>query len=330
MRFGLALPQYDYSLPGSGPITWPDLSGWALRAESLGFDSIWLSDHLFYDLGRYGGQAGYQAGVECFTGLAGLAAVTSRVRLGSLVVCNDLRNPALLAKMASTVDVLSGGRLELGIGAGWFLPEYRAAGIPFDPPGVRISRLAEALQILRRLLDGEEVSFSGRHYRLEGARCLPRPLQERLPLLVGGAGDRVTGLAGRLADGFNSAWAWDVDDFGERVQMVDQAARAAGRNPSEIAKTVGLYVLGGRTEADVARRWDRYVACSPAGRRFPPHGLWGADKLAGTYERIVHKVLAFERVGVTQIMLTFGSIPFQVCDPDAVDEFMAEVAPLVV
>lgn len=330
MRFGLALPQYDYSVPSDGRISWQAVVDWAVRAEQLGFSSVWLSDHLFYDLSRYGGPAGEQRGVECFTGLAALAAATSRVRLGSLVACNDFRNPAVLAKVAATLDVLSGGRLDLGMGAGWFAAEYRAAGIPFEPPAVRVGRLGEAVQIIRGLLDTGRTSFTGTYYRIDDARCLPRPVQERLPVFIGGRGDRMARLAGRYADGFNSSWAWEPEDFAGRIQVVDRAAEKAGRDPARIAKTVGLYALPGSTGAAVERRWRRYVECSPPGR--PEHvsyPLWAEDKLAGTHEQIAEKIGRFAALGVPEIILTFGSIPFQICDPDAVEEFMTEIAPLV-
>ncbi len=329
LRFGLALPQYDYSLPDNAPIRWTSVVDWAVRAESLGFHSVWLSDHLFYDLARYGGPAGPQQGVECFTGLAGLSAVTGRLRLGTLVACNDLRSPALVAKMAATLDVLSGGRVDLGLGAGWFEPEYRAAGIPFERPGVRIRRLGEAVRIIRELLARGELDFEGSHYRLEGARCLPRPVQARLPVFVGGHGDRVARLAGRHADGFNSAWAWEPQDLADRIQLVNRTAEAAGRDPSDVNKTVGLYTLPGRTDRDVSERWSRYVRCSPSGRGLLSFPIWARDKLAGTHMQLTDRIRKFEDLGVSEIVLTFGSIPFQVCDPEAVDEFMEEVAPLV-
>ncbi|CAN5898062.1 LLM class flavin-dependent oxidoreductase [soil metagenome] len=330
MRFGLALPQYEYSFAAAGGLRWAAVVEWAIRAEQLGFNSVWLSDHLFYDLARYGGPEGRQKGVECFTGLAALAVATSRVRLGSLVACNDLRSPAVLAKTAATLDVLSGGRLDLGMGAGWFQAEYRAAGIPFDPPAVRVERLGEALQIIRRLLHEGRLSFEGRHYRLDDVRCLPGPVQPRLPVFVGGHGDRMARLAGRYADGFNSSWACHPEEFAARTAVVNRAAERAGRSPEAIAKTVGLYTLPGRTGAALGQRWQRYAGGSPAGRpelrSFP---LWAEDKLVGTHRELVERIQRFEALGVDEIILTFGTIPFQICDPDAVTEFMEEVAPLV-
>jgi probable F420-dependent oxidoreductase len=330
LRFGLALPQYDFSLPGQGRVEWPSVVEWAQRAEALGFSSVWLSDHLFYDLSRYGGPAGRQRALECFTGLGALVSATSRVRLGSLVACNDFRNPAVLAKMVSTLDVLSGGRVELGLGAGWFEAEYEAAGIPFDPPGERIDRLSESVRIVRRLLAEGRTSFEGRHYRLDEARCLPRP-PSQLPVFVGGAGDRVARLAGRHADGFNSVWAWTPEDFAGRVEVVDRAAERSGRDPAAVRKTVGLHTLPGRSHPAVSARWERYRANAP-GRRpeTAAFSWWASDKLAGTYDQIAERVLSFEQIGVSEVILSFGVLPFQICDPEAVAEFMEEVAPLVI
>lgn len=329
MRFGLALPQYDYSLPGSRASPWESVREWAVRAEGLGFDSVWLSDHLFYDLTRYGGPQGPRSGVECFTGLAALSLETTRVRLGSLVVNNDLRNPALLAKVAATIDLMSGGRLDLGMGAGWFEPEYRAAGIPFEPPAVRVGRLSEAVRIVRSLLAGGRASFEGRHYRLEGVRSFPLPAAAP-PVFVGGRGDRMARLAGRYADGYNGAWAWEPEDFAGRVELVDRAAAAAGRDSSQVKKTVGLYALPAGSSRELAARWRRYVEGGPPGR--PEHvslPLWSSDKLAGFPWDIAERIGSFEALGVTEVILNFGTIPFQICDPEAVVEFMETVVPLL-
>lgn len=189
MRLGLALPHYDTSLAG-GRASWEGVERIARLAERTGFDSVWVSDHLFLDWAKYGGPDDAQGSLECWTTMAALAAATERMRVGSLTTCNDFRNPALLAKMASTLDVLSGGRLEVGLGAGWYEPEYRAAGIDFDPPATRIRRLGEAVEIVQRLLTGEELTFKGDHYTIDGAICRPRPVQDPRPRVwVGGKGD---------------------------------------------------------------------------------------------------------------------------------------------
>src|ERR671919_2116213 len=201
MRLGLALPHYDTSYAGR-TVSWSAVRDAALLAERAGFDSVWVSDHLFLDWGKYGGPAEPQGALECWTTLAGIAGVTDRVRLGSLTLCNDLRNPGLVAKMAATLDLLSGGRVDLGMGAGWYEPEYEAAGIEFSRAGTRIRRLGEAVEIVTRLLSGDEVTFVGEHYTTSEAVCRPRPVQQpRPPVWVCGKGDLLLRMAATFADG---------------------------------------------------------------------------------------------------------------------------------
>jgi probable F420-dependent oxidoreductase len=160
----------------------------AARGEELGYSSLILPDHFNDQLAP-------------FPALAAAAMRTSRIRLGVYVACNDFRHPAVLAKEAATLDALSGGRLELGLGAGWMESEYRQIGLTFDAPGVRIGRLEESLALVKLLLDGGPVSFSGDHYRVRDMEILPRPVQRpRPPIVVGGGGRRVLSLAGREAD----------------------------------------------------------------------------------------------------------------------------------
>lgn len=326
MRFGIALPHYDFSLPGRA-LTWQGVRDWARRAEDLGFDSVWMSDHLFWDLERYGGSEEPQQTLECFTTLAGLAVSTSRVRIGSLVACNDLRSPALLAKMAATLDVLSGGRVEIGIGAGWYEAEYQAAGLSFDPPAVRVSRLAEAVRVLTGMLSSDSFSFEGRHYRVRDAYNLPRSGQQpRPPVFVGGKGDRIASIAGRYADGYNTVWAWTPLDYRRRVEHVEGAASKAGRDPASIRKTVGLYCLPGSSSREIDARWRSY---KDAAQGVGPSEFeeWKRDKLAGDSDDILARIAEFEAAGAEEVILGFGLIPFQIADPPAVEWFAREVIP---
>ncbi len=137
MRFGLSLPHYGFSLPGGGPITFEAMSEWAVRAERLGFDSIWVSDHFFYSFARYGADPTPIAAVEPLTAIAGLATVTDRIRMGTLVLGAPFRHPSILAKMATTIDGISGGRLDLGVGAGWLREEFDAFGFDYGTVGER-------------------------------------------------------------------------------------------------------------------------------------------------------------------------------------------------
>ncbi|TME32569.1 MAG: TIGR03621 family F420-dependent LLM class oxidoreductase [Chloroflexi bacterium] len=163
---------------------WTDL---ARRAEELGYDTFVMPDHLGRQLSPLGG-------------LAAAAAVTSRIRIGAFVFANDYRHPLLLARETATLDQVSNGRVELGIGAGWNTSDYRQLGMPYERPGLRIERLEESVGLIRRLFAGERVTGSGRHYHLDGAWLEPRPVQARIPILIGGGGPRMLRIAARQAD----------------------------------------------------------------------------------------------------------------------------------
>ncbi len=235
--------------------TWPELRDAVLHAEAVGFDDIWIDDHLLCDEGQW-----TDPKLEGWTALSALAALTSRARLGHMVVANTFRNPGLVAKMAATVDHVSDGRLILGLGAGWFEREHDAFGLKFGPwVGERIDRLGEATAVIRRLLDGERVTHDGAHYRLHDAVCEPRPVQPHLPILLGGAGPKKTiPLVARLAD------QWNAFGTPEKVAAADavlrQACAAIGRDEAEIERTVAVNVVvrGSRTEADAA--WATWAA----------------------------------------------------------------------
>jgi probable F420-dependent oxidoreductase len=237
VRIGLALPHYD--APGRDA-SLHHVVAVAKEAERLGFDSVWVSDHLVFDLAKYGGSDALIGVLEPLTTLGVLAAETSRVRLGTMVLCNEFRPPALVAKMAATIDLASGGRLELGLGAGWYEREFALFGLPFPPPRIRLERLGEAVEVLKLLFGGEPVSYSGRHYTLDGAVARPRPATDpRPPVWVGGKGDRAIALAGRVGDGWNAAWFSDPDAYAER------AARLAG---ADVRRSIGQYAHGSAQE----------------------------------------------------------------------------------
>ena len=203
--------------------------------EELGFDSIWHPDHLLGPSDPTGPL------FEGWTFLAAMAAETSRIRLGLLVGSNVLRHPALLAQQALTVDHISEGRLELGIGCGWFEEEHRRFGIPlFDPPE-RVDRFSEALEIIDPLLRGETVSYEGRHYRLAEARLRPRPVQSpRPPLMLGAHRPRMLRICARFADLWNSGGT--VGEMAARNRILDGACERIGRDPAEIIRSVHVGV----------------------------------------------------------------------------------------
>jgi probable F420-dependent oxidoreductase len=333
MRLGLALPHYDTSYRGE-PARWDAVKGVAQLAEASGFDSVWVSDHLFLDWSKYGGPSEPQGALECWTTLAGLAGSTSRVRIGSLTLCNDFRNPALLAKMAATVDLLSGGRLELGMGAGWYEPEFRAAGIEMSSPATRIRRLGEAVQIVHDLLRGEEVVFKSDNYTIDGAICRPEPCQEPAPRIwIGGKGDLLLKTAARHADGWNFSWIGSMETYEERSRAADRACERAGRDPGDLARSVGAYVLAGTSDADVRRRFERLVERTPTGVLTAASGGGAVSwdefrkaRVAGTVDEVVDKLGRLADLGVEEVVVSLGALPFQVADDEDVELVGTEIA----
>ncbi len=230
MRFGAAF--------WTSKTDWPTLRDAALAAERAGFDSLWFDDHLLEDEGEWTADK-----LEGWVSLAALAPLTSRATLGHLVTANTFRAPGLLAKMALTLDHVSGGRAVLGVGAGWFEREHHAFGIDFGrSAGERLDRLAEALPILRRLLDGERFDADGPTYRLRDAIARPHPVQAHLPILVGGMGPlRTLPLVARWADHWNTYGS--VAEVAAAAAILDERCRDIGRDPRTIERSVILNVV---------------------------------------------------------------------------------------
>jgi probable F420-dependent oxidoreductase len=329
VRFGLALPHYDFSRPDGAPVSWEGLVNAARRAESLGFDSAWISDHFFLSLARYGGPDEPYGSPEALTALAGLAAVTDRIRLGTLVLCAGFRHPAILAKSAVTIDLLSEGRLDLGLGAGWYDDEYRAFG--YRVGRSRFEVLEETVEVLSLLFgEKEPVTWEGRHYSLDEAYCRPRPAQRPgPPLWVGGkGGPRLARLVARRADGWNTVWTWTPEDYADRVRVLEEACERHDRDPATVRRSVGLYALVGEDERDLDARWRALQRWTPGGALDGSAlGSWGRDKLVGTPDRVVERLAAFAALGVEELIVSVGSLPFAVFDDDAVEVFARAVLP---
>jgi probable F420-dependent oxidoreductase len=246
LRVGVQLPEVERE------VGWPEYVAMARAAEAAGFDSIWVGDHLLY---RGGGRS-ERGPREAWTLLSGLAAVTERVRLGPLVACASFHPPGLIAKMAATVDEISGGRFVLGLGAGWNDVEYHAFGLPFDH---RVSRFEESFEIVRRLLAGERVTRSGRFWEVQDAVLLPAP-GRRVPLMVGSKGERMLRLTLPHVDAWN-AWYLDygntADGFAELNAAISEAAARAGREPEKVERSA--CVLVSLEEEAVTRPQDAQV-----------------------------------------------------------------------
>jgi alkanesulfonate monooxygenase SsuD/methylene tetrahydromethanopterin reductase-like flavin-dependent oxidoreductase (luciferase family) len=249
MRVGVVVPM---SAGDIAPMpTWSHVRQFAQRAEDLGFDSLWVCDHFLSDPGDRRVEGIH----EGWTILSALAVATASVDLGQLVMCTAFRNPGLLAKMAVTADAVSGGRIVLGVGAGWYDAEHKAFGFPTDR---RVSRFEEAVQILDGLLDGRTVTLRGRFHHLDGARLLPPP-ERRIPLLVAGNGPRMLRIAARHADAWNTAWYGTADErLRARLAALDGALAAESRDPAALRRTVGVWVEGPES-VDMSRLLGSYA-----------------------------------------------------------------------
>ena len=302
MRIGLALPQFEFSVPGERPLRWATVLDWAQRAEQLGFGSLWLADHLFWELSRYGGPPEPGASFDPLPALAALARGTTRPRLGTLVLNGPLRPATLLAKALATLDVIAHGRLTVGLGAGWYEPEFAAAGLPFPPPGQRLADLADAIETLRRTWSPDELPPS-----------LPPPVQRPCPpIWVGGkGGPKLLDLVARHADGWNTVWQWTPEDYRERLAALDRACATAGRDPTTVTRSLGLYALVGEDERDLRRRFERLQAVSPPGilDRVSLEE-WRQGRLVGGVEEVREQLAVWDGLGVAELVVNTGAAPF--------------------
>jgi F420-dependent oxidoreductase-like protein len=285
-------------------------------ADDRGFDWFSVSDH-FQESPPQGGA------LDCFEAISTLTAAameTKRVRLGSLVYCVAYRNPGLLAKSLATLDHLSGGRVDCGLGAGWHEIEAKAFGYPFPSIGVREDMLEEYAQIMRMLFDpeGRRASFQGTHYRIENAPNNPKPLQPRIPIWIGGGGEKRTlRAAARYADGWNVPYI-DPEAWKHKNRVLDRWCETEGRNPRSILRTINLGFYLGADARGVARQEEI----------FQQH--WGAQAeqrkgfLRGTPKQALEMVAAFRDAGAVRLNIAVRQGPY---DWDALHAFAEEVLP---
>ncbi|SEM62719.1 LLM class F420-dependent oxidoreductase [Streptacidiphilus jiangxiensis] len=263
----------------------------ARTAEDLGYDGFFRSDHYL----KMGDADGLPGPTDAWITLAGLARETSRIRLGTLMTAATFRLPGVLAIQVAQVDRMSGGRIELGLGAGWYAAEHTAYGIPF--PAAKFGRLEEQLAIvtgLWRTKPGETFDFDGRHYQLKDSPALPKPAQERVPVIVGGMGaQRTPELAARFADEFNLPFA-SVADSATQITRVREAATAHGRAPDSLVYSNALVACVGRNDAEVGRR------AAAIGRDVAELRENG---LAGSPAEVVEKIGRYAETGSTRIYL---------------------------
>jgi alkanesulfonate monooxygenase SsuD/methylene tetrahydromethanopterin reductase-like flavin-dependent oxidoreductase (luciferase family) len=283
---------------------WPSLRNAAIAAERAGFESIWFDDHLLADEGDW-----HDSKLEGWAALAALAPLTTKARLGLLVAANTFRNPGLTAKLATTLDHVSGGRLILGIGAGWFGREHEAFGLDFGTGfGQRLDRLEESVGLVERLLAGERVSHDGRFYRMVDAVCEPRPIQVRLPILIGGSGrEKTLRTVARHADLWN-AYA-SRDRVTESLAILRERCAEVGRPYEAIDKTVYMEVVIRASEAEVQAYWtsveDRHGIRGRVGSDGTPRTL----NVGGSPVAVADYVRGFADLGIDEVIWIFRN-PF--------------------
>ncbi len=314
MRIGFALPHYDYSVPGASPLPYDTLLAYAKHADACGYDSLWMSDHLFLDLAKYGGPAARSGSYDPLVTLAAIAREVIRPRLGTLVLCEALRPATVLAKALATLDRVCDGRLDVGLGAGWYEPDYEAIGMEMPGPGVRIDRLREALVVCGELLGGGPATYEGRYHSARNAYNEPPSIQRpRPPLFVGGKGDRLLGLVAELADGWNTCWIWTPDAYRERLDVLARACDRVGRDPASVWRSLGLYALVGEDASDLTRRFEHLCEVSPPGTmRGVTLEEWRVGRLVGTVEEVREQAAGWSDLGVETLILGVGAVPFAV------------------
>jgi F420-dependent oxidoreductase-like protein len=274
---------------------WPRFREAAMGAEASGWDSVWTWDHLMAIQGPW-----RQPIFEGWLALAGVAAVTSRVRLGLMVGANTFRNPGLTAKLATTLDHISAGRAILGIGGAWFEREHDAFGIDFGAGfGERLDRLDEAVGLIRRLLDGETVDHEGTAYTFHDAVLLPQPVQRHLPILIGGSGPKKTlRTVARLADAWNTAGT--IDEILAREAILAEHCAAVGRDPATIDRTVSFPIVIRDDAGEAAAAFDGLLAHN--GVEGGPAAM-GVPCLLGSPTEVAAAILPYRRLGYGTVIV---------------------------
>ncbi|MGD0028924.1 MAG: TIGR03560 family F420-dependent LLM class oxidoreductase [Candidatus Bathyarchaeia archaeon] len=284
----------------------------ALECDRLGFDSVWIYDHL---------QFTYGPTLECWTTLSALAEATKNVRVGPLVTCNAFRYPSILAKMAATVDMISNGRLNFGIGAGWHEAEAAAYGIPFPRGGIRVEMLDEALSIIEGLWTKDKFTFKGKHYSVNDAICIPKPLQKPYPpILVGGGGDKMLRLIAKHANAWDGGFT-DLEGYKKDHARLKAACKETGRNCSEIENTFQSRVIIAEDDKAALKRAEKWCA----ERKGKPDDPDWKFAVKGSPQTCIKTLKDYVDAGVTHFTLLFADVaslkPLQLFAEKVIPEF---------
>jgi F420-dependent oxidoreductase-like protein len=299
VNFGVFLPFYafEFGEKSTSPL-FNHVRDVVLECERLGYHSVWLDDHLMF---------GKRPILECWTTLATLSSLTTRIRLGTMVLCSSFRNPALLAKMTATLDVISGGRLEFGIGAGVQKEEHIAYGIPFPEARIRIERMKEAVEIIKKMWTEKKASYKGKHYEINEAICEPKPVQKpHPPITIGGSGEKLTlKVTAQYADRYDFGYLPSLELYEHKLEVLENYCRAVGRDFQEIEKSCwpGGQVL---IACDQKELGEKLLQRKP--KRVTIDDFEKLN-LVGTPDDCLKKLQPYADLGVTHFMLFFGDLP---------------------
>jgi F420-dependent oxidoreductase-like protein len=298
--------QFALFSPQAG-LNWKALLDRTQLCEKLGFHSIWLVDHMWT------GQMPDLDHVECLAAMSGLAAATEAIRIGTLVICNSYRNPALLAKSLCTIDQISGGRLEIGLGAGWMAEEYKAYGYQFPSMGERLKQLAEGLEILKQMLTEKRANFRGRYYTVVDAINNPKGVQNpHPPITIGGSGEKVMlKLVAKYADRWNCPAGYQ--SFERKFDVLKQHCKDIGRDINTIDISEQLLVCIGKTEDEVTAKWKMAQGLRP----------FSITGIKGTPKQLIEELKKRMTQGITTFTIFFSDF----APPPTLELFAREVMP---
>jgi len=323
MRFGAFIPQgWRLDLAGLDVDQhWPTMLGIAHDIERLGYESLWVYDH-FHTVPEPTQEVTYEA----WTLMAALASTTETVRLGQMCTCNTYRPPSYLAKVAASIDAISGGRVEMGIGAGWYEHEHDGYGYPFLSPGGRLGMLREGVEIMKAMWTEDVVNYKGEYYTLDGAICQPKPVQDpHIPFWIAGGGPKVTlNIAARYAQYTN--FGLDLEDFRAKSEILRGHCNDVGTDYDAIVRTTNFNTLMGSTEAEVEEKkaWYRshlkgMIADSQVDRAMALY-----DSMSGTPDQVAEKLREWEAAGMTYPIVYFPDAAY---DRSSLELFATEVIP---
>ncbi len=311
MHIGLQVPRFTW--PDAPDSIGPKLAEIGRTAEEAGFASIWVMDH-FFQIGAVG--EAEEPVLEDYSALNYLVGITQQVKLGTLITGVHYRYPGILLKTATTLDVLSGGRAYLGIGAGWYEREFDAFGYGFGTTGERFALLEEYTEVVARLLrEPGPIQHDGVRFRLRDAYNHPVPAQRGgVPVWVGGkGGDRLLRLVARHGDGWNTVWRWTPEALGDRADALRRICEGEGRDPSTVRVSVGLLTLVGEDERDLEARYRQLQGWAPGGALDGmPLDAYAKDTLTGTVEECLERLSLFAKHGVEEMIVSPASLPFAV------------------